>query len=50
MIVNGKRRGRQKKRGEENVNRWTETEFASSTRTVENMRRLKGVRIKSSMD
>ena len=42
--VKGKRkRGRQKKRWEDNIKEWTGMDFASSTRAAENMSRWKGI-------
>ena len=42
--VKGKRkRGRQKKRWEDNIKDWTGLDFASSTRAAENMSRWKGI-------
>ena len=38
-----KKRGRQKKRWEDNIKEWTGMDFASSTRAVENRTRWKGV-------
>ena len=46
--VNGKRRrGRQKKRREDNIKEWTGMDFASSSRAAENRTRWKGVVVKS---
>ena len=43
-IVKGKRkRGRQKKRWEDNIKEWTGMDFASSTRVAENRTRWKGI-------
>ena len=48
--VKGKRkRGRQKKRWEENIKEWTGMDFASSTRTAENRTRWKGIVANSSV-
>ena len=42
--VKGKRkRGRQKKRWEDNIKEWTRMDFASSTRAAENRSRWKGI-------
>ena len=42
--VNGKRkRGRQKKRWEDNIKEWTGMDFASLTRVAENRTRWKGL-------
>ena len=42
--MKGKRkRGRQKKRWEDNIKEWTEMDFASSTRAAENRSRWKGI-------
>ena len=49
-LVKGKRkRGRQKKRWEDNIKEWTEMDFASSTRTAENRTRWKGIVANSSV-
>ena len=48
--VKGKRkRGRQKKRWEDNIKEWTRMDFASSTRAAENMSRWKGIVANSSV-
>ena len=48
--VKGKRkRGRQKKRWEDNIKEWTGMDFASSTRAAENRSRWKGIVANSSM-
>ena len=48
--VKGKRkRGRQKKRWEDNIKEWTRMDFASSTRTAENRSRWKGIVANSSV-
>ena len=48
--VKGKRkRGRQKKRWEDNIKEWTGMDFASSTRAVENRSKWKGIVAKSSV-
>ena len=48
--VKGKRkRGRQKKRWEDNIKEWTGMYFASSTRTAENWTRWKGIVANSSV-
>ena len=48
--VKGKRkRGRQKKRWEDNIKEWTEMDFASSTRAAENRSRWKVVVANSSV-
>ena len=48
--VKGKRkRGRQKKRWEDNIKRWTGMDFASSTRAAENRSRWKGIVANSSV-
>ena len=48
--VNGKRRrGRQKKRLEDNIKEWTRIDFASTTRAAEDRTRWKGVVAKSSV-
>ena len=41
--VKGKRRGRHKKRWEDNIKEWTGMEFVSSTRAAENRTRWKGI-------
>ena len=48
--VKGKRkRGRQKKRWEDNIKEWTGIDFASSTRAAENRSRWKGIIANSSV-
>ena len=47
--VKGKRRGRQKKRWEDNIKGWTGMDFASSTRAAENRTRWKGIVANSSV-
>ena len=48
--MKGKRkRGRQKKRWEDNINEWTGMDFASSTRAAENRTRWKGIVANSSV-
>ena len=48
--VKGKRkRGRQKKRWEDNITEWTGMDFASSTRAAENRSRWKGIVANSSV-
>ena len=48
--VKGKgKRGRQKKRWENNIKEWTGTDFASSTRAAENRTRWKGIVANSSV-
>ena len=48
--VKGKRkRGRQKKRWEDNIKEWTGMDFASSARTAENRTRWKGIVANSSV-
>ena len=47
--VKGKRRGRQKKRWEDNIQVWTRMEFVSSTRAAENKTRRKGIVANSSV-
>ena len=44
-----RRRGRQKKRWEDNINELTEMDFGSSSRAAENMTRLKGIVANSSV-
>ena len=46
---NRKKRGRQKKRREDNIRKWTGMDFASSTRAAENMTRWKGIVSNSSV-
>ena len=41
--VKGKKRGRQKKRREDNIKEWTGMDFASSTRAAENRTIWKGI-------
>ena len=38
-----RRRGRQKKRSEDNIKEWTGIDFSSSTREAENRTRWKGI-------
>ena len=45
--MQGKRRGRQKKRWENNIKEWTGMDFASSTRAAEDRTRWKGIVVKS---
>ena len=48
--VNGKRRrGRQKKRREDNIKEWTGIDFASSARAAKGRTKWKGVAAKSSV-
>ena len=48
--MKGKRkRGRQKKRWEDNIKEWTGMDFASSTRAAKNRSRLKGIVANSSV-
>ena len=48
--MKGKRRtGRQKKRWEDNIEEWTEMEFASSTGEAENRTKWKGIVANSSV-
>ena len=48
--MKGKRkRGRQKKRWEDNIKQWTGMDFASSTKTAENRTRWKGTVANSSV-
>ena len=50
MNQNGKRRrGRQKKKWEDNIKEWTGMDFASSSRAAEDRSRWKGVVAKSSV-
>ena len=44
-----RRRGRQKKRWEDNISEWTGLEFAKSQRAVENREKLKKLVVKSSL-
>ena len=43
------RKGRQKKRWEDNIKEWTGVDFASSTGAAEDRTRGKGIVVKSSM-
>ena len=43
--VKGKKRGRQKKRWEDNIKEWTGIYFASLTRAAENRTRCKGIKM-----
>ena len=48
--MQGKRRkGRQKKKWEDNIKEWTRIDFASSTRAAEDRPRQKGIVVKSSL-
>ena len=47
--VKGKRRGRHKKRWEDNIKEWTEMKFVSSTRAAENRTSWKGIVANSSV-
>ena len=47
--MKGKKRGRQKKRWEDNIKEWTGMDFASSTRAAENRTKWKGVVANSSV-
>ena len=47
--MNGKRRGIQKKRSEDNIIEWTGMDLASSAKATENSTRWKGVVAKSSV-
>ena len=48
--MKGKRkRGRQKKRWEDNIKEWTGMDFANSTRAAENSSRWKGIVANSSV-
>ena len=47
--VKGKKRGRQKKRWEDNIKVWTGMNFASSTRAAENRTKWKGIVANSSV-
>ena len=50
ITVKGKRkRGRQKKRWEDNIKEWTGMDLASSTRAAENRSRWKGIVANSSV-
>ena len=48
-VVNLIKRGRQKKRWEDNIKEWTGMDFASSTRAAENRTRWKGIVANSSV-
>ena len=43
------RKGRQKKRWEDNIKDWTGMDFASATRADEDRTRMKGIVVKSSV-
>ena len=47
--MKGKKRGRQRKRWEDNIKEWTGMDFASSTRAAENRTRWKGIVANSSV-
>ena len=49
VTVKGKRRGRHKKRWEDNIKEWTGMEFVSSTGAAENRTRWKGIFANSSV-
>ena len=44
-----RRKGRQKKRWEDNIKEWTELDFASSTRAAEDRTGWKGIVVKSAV-
>ena len=48
-VKGNRKRGRLKKRWEDNIEEWTEMDFASSTRTAENRTRWKGIVANSSV-
>ena len=48
-LEGGRRRGRQRKRWEDNIREWTGLEFAKSNRTVENMEKWRKLVVKSSV-
>ena len=47
--MKGERRGRHKKRWEENIKEWTGMDFVSSTRAAENRTKWKGIVANSSV-
>ena len=47
--MQGKRKGRQQKRWEDNIKEWTGMDFARSTRAAEDRTRWKGIVVKSSV-
>ena len=44
-----RRKGRKKKRWEDNIKEWTGMDFASSTRAAEDRTRWRGIVVKSSL-
>ena len=48
-VKGNRKRGRQKKRWEDNIKEWTGVDFASSTRAAENRTRWKGLVANSSV-
>ena len=48
-VQGNRRKGRQKKRWEDNIKEWTGMDFASSARAAEDMTRWKGIVVKSSV-
>ena len=48
-VKGNRKRGRQKKRCEDNIKEWTVMDFASSTRADENRTRWKGIVAKASV-
>ena len=48
-VKGNKKRGRQKKRWEDNIKEWTGMDYASSTRAAENKTRWKGIVANSSV-
>ena len=48
-VKGGRRQGRQKKRWEDNIRKWTGLEFAKSQRAVENREKWRKLVLKSSM-
>ena len=48
-VKGGRRRGRQRKRWEDNIREWTGLEFAKSQRAVENREKWRKVVVKSSV-
>ena len=48
--MKGKRKGRQKKRWEDNIKEWTRMDFVSSTRAAEDRTMWKGIVLKPSVE
>ena len=49
VLKRGRRQGRQRKRWEENITKWTGLEFGKSQRAVENRKKWRKLVVKSSV-